>query len=253
MKTVSNPVRHGRKYAGGSTAMLIGGLACAAIVWGLAFGTYYTYTADAAALNRFETARRVALAASDPFLQLGTFRSAIGDYGASCFVWDKTPCIRRADAEKELVRAGAAKGSVPALLFLFDTSVRTPGIYFYDLPASESGRLRQRLIDLADTAPVTKASAEIFSEAAQVLRYGTYTQQTHAARLYVKAWQAGAPWAASQLADLYQTGLKDNARAYFWHVRAGNVPVNTPEVNSLSGEQKMRLERLATDNSLTDI
>ncbi|MGC1082178.1 hypothetical protein WKH00_23175, partial [Pantoea agglomerans] len=60
--------------------MLIGGLACAAIVWGLAFGTYYAYTADAAALNRFETARRVALAASDPFLQLGTFRSAIGDY-----------------------------------------------------------------------------------------------------------------------------------------------------------------------------
>ena len=50
----------------------------------------------------------------------------------------------------------AKKGSVPALVFLFDTGIKWPLINYTDLPDDESQRLGQRLISLAESAPVTK-------------------------------------------------------------------------------------------------
>ena len=81
----------------------------------------------------------------------------------------------------------AKKGSVPALVFLFDTGIKWPLINYTDLPDDESQRLGQRLISLAESVPVTKENAALFSEAAQLLKYSTHT--TKAIDLYVKAWQ----------------------------------------------------------------
>lgn len=187
----------------------------------------------------------------DPFLELGRFRSAIGDYGKSCFIFAEANCNRRVEVENELVVAGAKKGSVPALVFLFDTSIKWPLIKFTDLPQGESQRLAQRLVSLAESAPVTKDNAALFYEAAELLKYSTSTAK--AIDLYTKAWQTGSPWAASDLADIYDEILNDKTRAYFWSVRAGNLPSGAEGVNSLSAEEKLTLQSKAQDTNLVNI
>lgn len=229
----------------------ISDLALAAVIGGLAFAAYHEFAKEKAEEQTFEAARQAALDAPDPFLELEKFTSASGDYGKSCFILLRGPCERRTEVENELVVAGAKKGSVPALVFLFDTSIKSPLVNYTDLPDDESQRLGQRLISLAESAPVTKENAALFSEAAALLKYSTQTAK--AIDLYVKAWQTGAPWAASGLAYIYDEILNDQTRAYFWYVRAQNVPVGTESFNSLSAEQKLTLQSKARDTNLANI
>ncbi|RPD91609.1 hypothetical protein BBB56_23440 [Candidatus Pantoea deserta] len=155
------------------------------------------------------------------------------------------------EVENELVTAGVKKGSVPALIHLFDSGIKWPPISYTDLPDNESQRLGQRLISLAESAPVTKENAALFFEAAELLKYSTHTAK--AIDLYVKAWQTGAPWAASELAYIYDEILNDKTRAYFWYVRARNVPVGTESFKSLSAEEKLTLQSKAHDTNLVNI
>ncbi|WP_123803264.1 hypothetical protein [Candidatus Pantoea deserta] len=222
-----------------------------ALLGGLAFGAYYSYSAEKAEEQAFETARQTALDAPDPFLELARFRSAIGDYGKSCSIFADAICKRRMEVENELVTAGVKKGSVPALIHLFDSGIKWPPISYTDLPDNESQRLGQRLISLAESAPVTKENAALFFEAAELLKYSTHTAK--AIDLYVKAWQTGAPWAASELAYIYDEILNDKTRAYFWYVRARNVPVGTESFKSLSAEEKLTLQSKAHDTNLVNI
>lgn len=229
----------------------ISNLAMAAVIGGLAFGAYHTHSVDKAEEQTFKAARQAALNAPDPFLELDRFRSAIGDYGKSCYVFADADCKRRTETENELVVAGARKGSVPALIFLFNSGIRWPPISYTDLPDNESQRLGQRLISLAESAPVTKENAALFSEAAALLKYSTQTAK--AIDLYVKAWQTGAPWAASELAYIYDEILNDKTRAYFWYVRAQNVPAGTESFKSLSADEKLTLQSKAHDKDLVNI
>ena len=229
----------------------ISNLAMAAVIGGLAFGAYHTHSVDKAEEQTFKAARQAALDAPDPFLELDRFRSAIGDYGKSCFVFADAICKRRTETENELVVAGVKKGSVPALVFLFDTGIKSPLINYTDLPDDESRLLKLRLIILAENAPVTKENAALFSEAAALLKYSTQTAR--AIDLYVKAWQTGAPFAASGLAYIYDEILNDKTRAYFWYVRAQNVPAGTDSFNSLSAEEKLTLQSKANDTNLVNI
>jgi len=223
----------------------------AAILGGLAFGAYHEHTKDKVEEQTFAAARQAALDAPDPFLELDRFRSAIGDYGKSCYVFADANCKRRTETENELVVAGARKGSVPALIFLFNSGIRWPPISYTDLPDNESQRLGQRLISLAESAPVTKENSAFFSAAAALLKYSTQTAR--AIDLYVKAWQTGAPWAASELAYIYDEILNDKTRAYFWYVRAQNVPAGTDSFSSLSAEEKLTLQSRANDTNLVNI
>lgn len=141
------------------------------------------------------------------------------------------------------------KGSVPALVFLFDTGIKSPLINYTDMPDDESQRLG--LIILAENAPVKKENAALFSEAAALLKYSTQTAK--AIDLYIKAWQTGAPWAASELANIYDEILNDKTRAYFWYVRAQNVPAGTESFKSLSAEKKLTLQSKAHDTNLVNI
>jgi len=229
----------------------ISNLAMAAVIGGLAFGAYHTHSVDKAEEQTFKAARQAALDAPDPFLELDRFRSAIGNYGKSCYVFADANCKRRTETENELVVAGVKKGSVPALVFLFDTGIKSPLINYTDLPDDESRPLKLRLIILAENAPVTKENAALFSEAAELLKYSTHTAK--AIDLYVKAWQTGAPWAASNLADIYDEMLNDQTRAYFWYVRAQNVPVGKESFKGLSAEEKLTLQSKAHDTELVNI
>lgn len=229
----------------------ISNLAMAAVIGGLALGAYHTHSADKAEEQTFEAARQAALNAPDPFLELDRFRSAIGDYGKSCYVFADANCKRRTETENELVVAGGKKGSVPALVFLFDTGIKSPLINYTDLPDDESRPLKLRLIILAENAPVTKENAALFSEAAALLKYSTQTAK--AIDLYTKAWQTGAPWAASELAYIYDEILNDKTRAYFWYARARNVPVGNESFKSLSAEKKLTLQSKAHETSLVSI
>lgn len=225
----------------------INNLAMAAIIGGLAFGAYHASVKDEAEEQTFEAARQAALNAPDPFLELDRFRSAIGDYGKSCYVFADANCKRRTETENELVVAGVKKGSVPALVFLFDTGIKSPLINYTDLPDDETRYLKLRLIILAENAPVTKENAALFSEAAALLKY---RKTAKAIDLYVKAWQTGAPFAASELAYIYDEILNDKTQAYFWYARAQNVPAGTDRFNGLSAEEKLTLQSKANDTNL---
>lgn len=246
----SGPRRNDAK-SGIGTEVVISVLAIVAVIAGISFVLYHLQRTENAEQQKFEAARQAALNAPDPFLELDRFRASIGEYGNACF-FRPNACIRRANAEDELVVAGARKGSVPALVHLFNTGIKRPRITYTDLPAGEAERLGHRLIALAEKAPVSKDNAGLFVEAADLLKYGAYVEldTAKAISLYVKAWQSGDRWAASKLADLYETNLTDIPRAYFWHVRARNVPIGEKR---LSNEQKLLLERKAADKTQTDI
>lgn len=250
MSQNSRPRRNAAK-SGIGTEVVISVLTIVAVIVGASFGIYHHQSTEKVELQRFEGARQAALDAPDPFLELDRFRSSIGEYGEDCY-FNADPCIRRANAEDELVMAGARKGSVPALVHLFDTGIKRPRITYTDLPAGEAERLGHRLIAAAEKAPVSKENAGLFVEAAELLKYGAYVEldTAKAISLYVKAWQSGDRRAASELAHLYETNLTDIPRAYFWHVRARDVPIGEKR---LSNEQKLLIERKAADKTQTDI
>lgn len=204
---------------------------------------------------QFEAARTAALKADDPFLALETFTKQSGVYGLDCsFITpDKSPCEIREETEKQIVLTAVDKGSVPALIFLFDSYSKRPNVYPRDIDAEKAGQAAQRLVALAESAPVDKKNTALLMRAGDVLQAGQYVLQDsrRAAALYVKAWQAGDQRAAGELVKVYRF-LKDSRRTYFWEVRSKDVQ-QLDSRDQLTGDEISAIQKLAADSSRTDL
>ncbi|ECQ2987405.1 TPA: hypothetical protein PJH04_002884 [Escherichia coli] len=214
-------------------------------------------------VQQFEAARTAALKADDPFLELERFNQQSGDYGRDCDTFgaflfgsfDSTDkaCKERDKATRDMVLKAVEKGSVPALVFLFDPYSKTPGVYPRDIGAEKAGQAAARLVALAESAPVDSKNQALLMRAGDVLQAGQYVLQDsrRAATLYVKAWQAGDPRAASELAKVYRF-LKDSRRTYFWEVRSKDVQ-QLDSRGQLTGDEISAIQKLAADSSRTDL
>ncbi|EBW6236212.1 hypothetical protein DPY89_13070 [Salmonella enterica subsp. enterica serovar Enteritidis] len=213
--------------------------------------------------QQFEAARTAALKADDPFLALATFEQQSGDYGRGCDTagafffgsWyaSSKDCKARDKATRDMVLKAVEKGSVPALVFLFDPYSKTPGVYPRDIGAEKAGQAAARLVALAESAPVDGKNQALLMRAGDVLQAGKYVLQDsrRAAALYVKAWQAGDPRAASELAKVYRF-LQDSRRTYFWEVRSKDVQ-QLDSRGQLTGDEISAIQKLAADSSRTDL
>nr|WP_172686306.1 hypothetical protein [Salmonella enterica] len=113
---------------------------------------------------KFEAARMAALKADDPFLALDSFEQQSGDYGRDCdslgaflfgnFASTDKACRARDEATRDMVLKAVEKGSVPALVFLFDPGSKTPDVYPRDIDPQKAGQAAERLVALAESAPV---------------------------------------------------------------------------------------------------
>lgn len=147
--------------------------------------------------------RTAALKADDPFLALDSFEQQSGDYGRDCdslgaflfgnFASTDKACRARDEATRDMVLKAVEKGSVPALVFLFDPGSKTPDVYPRDIDPQKAGQAAERLVALAESAPVDSKNQALLMRAGDVLQAGQYVLQDsrRAAALYVKAWQAG--------------------------------------------------------------
>ncbi|ELS3177568.1 hypothetical protein R5D76_004198 [Salmonella enterica] len=214
-------------------------------------------------VQQFEAARTAALKADDPFLALERFNQQSGDYGRDCDTFgaflfgsfDSTDkaCKERDKATRDMVLKAVEKGSVPALVFVFDPYSKTPGVYPRDIGAEKAGQAAARLVALAESAPVDSKNQALLMRAGDVLQAGQYVLQDsrRAAALYVKAWQAGDPRAASELAKVYRF-LKDSRRTYFWEVRSKDVQ-QLDSRGQLTGDEISAIQKLSADSSRTDL
>ncbi|ECC4040324.1 hypothetical protein C2N68_23065 [Salmonella enterica] len=210
-------------------------------------------------VQQFEVARTAALKADDPFLALERFNQQAGGYGLDCdtlgFPTDSVQkaCTARKKAKQDIILKAIEKGSVPALVFLFDPNIKTPGVYPGDIDAERAGQAAKRLVALAESAPVDRKNQALLMRAGDVLQAGQYVLQDsrRAAALYVKAWQAGDPRAAGELAKVYRF-LKDSRRTYFWEVRSKNV-MQLDSRDQLTGDEISAIQKLAADSSRTDL
>ncbi|WP_164040246.1 hypothetical protein [Serratia marcescens] len=150
--------------------------------------------------QQFESAKIAALAADDPFLELDTFRKHAGNYGEKCKSWldviykkKPDPCKTRASVEKEIVMASIDKGSIPAIIFLFDPYAKSPQLYPFELGKAKAEKLASQLVELAETAPVRSENQALLMSAGRLLQSGKYIPQDlqRAAEMYLKAWQSG--------------------------------------------------------------
>lgn len=218
-----------------------------------------------AELFQFEAASKTALSAADPFVALKQFDEQAGDYGKDCGEslgeWlfgvshsRRVACEKRLEMQTKIVVASVNKGSMPAFMFLLDSGPKYPPVYLKDMPADYANRQRARLFELARTLPPTMENAELFRRAAEDLQTGNNVMQdsTAAIALYKKAWQAGDKSAADDLSDVYAF-LGDTPRAYFWKIRANSLPENTKDVDKLTPEEKIVIQRKAADVTQTDI
>ncbi|EBU2048079.1 hypothetical protein CTO56_18255 [Salmonella enterica] len=214
-------------------------------------------------VQQFEAARTAALKADDPFRALETFEQQSGDYGRGCDsmtafwfgTFDSTDkaCKARYKARQDMVLKAVEKGSVPALVFLFDPYSKTPGVYPRDIGAEKAGQAAERLVALAESAPVDRNNQALLMRAGDVLQAGKYVLQDsrRAAALYVKAWQAGDQGAAGELVKVYRF-LKDSRRTYFWEVRSKDVQ-QLDSRDQLTGDEISNIQRLAADSSRTNL
>lgn len=206
--------------------------------------------------QQFEAARDAALKAKDPYLALETFRAQSGDYQTSCSVTISSifshSCDERGETEKNIVLAALDKGSVPALVFLFDPYGKVPSVYPNDLARPKAEQLAGRLLDLAEKAPADQAHQALLLNAARVSQRGAYVSQNSAkaAAYYIRAWQAGERTAAAELADLYRY-TKDYRRAYFWAIRSRGL--NNDDRAQLTGQDITEIQRLAADNTRVNL
>ncbi|AQL13594.1 TPA: hypothetical protein ACWSTX_002534 [Escherichia coli] len=212
---------------------------------------------------QFEAARTAALKADDPFLALDSFEQQSGDYGRDCdslgaflfgnFASTDKACRARDEATRDMVLKAVEKGSVPALVFLFDPGSKTPDVYPRDIDPQKAGQAAERLVALAESAPVDSKNQALLMRAGDVLQAGQYVLQDsrRAAALYVKAWQAGDQRAADELVRVYHF-LKDSRRTYFWEVRSKNVQQLDSRAE-LTGDEISAIQKLAADSSRTDI
>lgn len=212
---------------------------------------------------QFEAARTAALKADDPFMALATFEQQSGDYGRDCDTlgaflfgnFDSTAkaCEARDKATRDMVLKAVEKDSVPALVFLFDPYSKTPGVYPGDIDAEKAGQAAERLVALAESAPVDRKNQVLLMRAGDVLQAGQYVLQDsrRAAALYVKAWQAGDQRAAGELVKVYRF-LKDSRRTYFWEVRSKDVQ-QLDSRDQLTGDEISAIQKLAADSSRTNL
>ncbi|MHB6932285.1 hypothetical protein ACYCG2_20705 [Klebsiella pneumoniae] len=208
---------------------------------------------------QFEAARTAALKADDPFLALDSFEQQSGDYGRDCdtlgFPMDSVEkaCTAREKARQDIILKAIENGSVPALVFLFDPGSKTPDVYPRDIDPQKAGQAAERLVALAESAPVDSKNQALLMRAGDVLQAGQYVLQDsrRAAALYVKAWQAGDQRAADELVRVYHF-LKDSRRTYFWEVRSKNVQQLDSRAE-LTGDEISAIQKLAADSSRTDI
>lgn len=208
---------------------------------------------------QFEAARTAALKADDPFMALATFEQQSGDYGRDCYTLgfpidsEEKACRVRENARQDIILKAIENGSVPALLFLFDSGSKTPGVYPRDIDAEKAGQAAERLIALAESAPVDRNNQALLMRAGDVLQAGKYVLQDsrRAAALYVKAWQAGDQRAAGELVNVYRF-LKDSRRTYFWEVRSKDVQ-QLDSRNQLTGDEISAIQKLAADRSRTNL
>ncbi|EPJ7340374.1 hypothetical protein QDT89_002980 [Escherichia coli] len=131
---------------------------------------------------QFEAARTAALKADDPFLALDSFEQQSGDYGRDCdslgaflfgnFAPTVKACQARYEATRDMVLKAVEKGSVPALVFLFDPSSKTPDVYPRDIDPQKAGQAAERLVALAESAPVDSKNQALLMRAGEVLQAG---------------------------------------------------------------------------------
>ncbi|EDS3898578.1 hypothetical protein YB04_004160 [Salmonella enterica subsp. enterica] len=203
---------------------------------------------------QFEAARTAALKADDPFLALDSFEQQSGDYGRDCDpLGAYKACQARNEATRDIVLKAVEKGSVPALVFLFDPGIKTPDVNPQDIDPQKAGQAAERLVALAESAPVDGKNQTLLMRAGDVLQAGQYILQDsrRAAALYVKAWQAGDQRAADELVRVYHF-LKDSRRSYFWAVRSKDVQ-QLDNRAGLTGDEIIAIQKLAADSSRTDI
>ncbi|EDE7885769.1 hypothetical protein BZP39_20060 [Salmonella enterica subsp. enterica serovar Enteritidis] len=213
--------------------------------------------------QQFEAARMAALKADDPFLALDTFEQQSGDYGRFCdsltdFLFGTVDsryraCEVRDKATRDIVLNAIERDSAPALVFLFDSDSKTPDVYPRDLDPQKAGQAAERLVALAESAPVDSKNQALLMRAGDVLQAGQYILQDsrRAAALYVKAWQAGDQRAAGELVKVYNF-LKDSRRTYFWEVRSKDV-LQLDSRADLTGDEIIAIQKLAADSSRTNL
>lgn len=213
--------------------------------------------------QQFEAARTAALKADDPFLALDTFEQQSGDYGRFCdsltdFLFGTVDsryraCEVRDKATRDIVLNAIERDSAPALVFLFDSDSKTPDVYPRDLDPQKAGQAAERLVALAESAPVDSKNQALLMRAGDVLQAGQYILQDsrRAAALYVKAWQAGDQRAAGELVKVYNF-LKDSRRTYFWEVRSKDV-LQLDSRADLTGDEIIAIQKLAADSSRTNL
>ncbi|EHG0245973.1 hypothetical protein NEX54_003861 [Escherichia coli] len=163
-----------------------------------------------------EATRTAAQKADDLFLELETFDLLSGDYGPDCDTFGVCVNPRNIGAEK-------------------------------------AGEAAERLIELAESAPVDRINQALLMRAGDVLQEGKYVMQDsrRAAALYVKAWEAGDQEAASRLVAVYRF-LKDSRRTYFWEVRSKDVQ-QLDSRDQLTGDEISAIQKIAADSSRTNL
>lgn len=213
--------------------------------------------------QQFEAARTAALKADDPFLALDSFEQQSGDYGRFCdsltdFLFGTVgsryrACEVRDKATRDIVLNAIERDSAPALVFLFDPDSKTPDVYPRDLDPQKAGQAAERLVALAESAPVDSKNQALLMRAGDVLQAGQYVLQDsrRAAALYVKAWQAGDQRAAGELVKVYHF-LRDSRRTYFWEVRSKDV-LQLDSRAELTGDEIIAIQKLAADSSRTNL
>lgn len=197
----------------------------------------------------FAAARQAAISAPDTMQALKQFREKLGDYGTCSGLFtgpaEARTCLARDDAEREILMAGIAKGSVSAYAYAYDDNYDD---LLYSLP-DKTRYLQQhadQLFALADSAETRPENGKLLFLAGQALQNGWYTSQDSARAIgyLLRAWQAGYPDSADELADTYRF-LKDKPRAYFWQLRSQQG--DTSITDAMTGGQILEIQRLAAD------
>lgn len=213
-------------------------------------------------IMQFEKARQAALNADDPFQALDAFNRQAGEYGLNCDTFGNllfgtsekrlAACNTRDRAIREIVLRAIEKGSVPALVFLFEPHKKSPEVYPENLGSDEATKLAEKLVEMAEKSPADSKDTALLMRAGVVLQSGYYVHQDprRAADLYVRAWLAGNKYAANKLAELYRF-LKDFRRAYFWEIRSRNLKNDSRSY--LSGQEISDIQRLVADDSRGNI
>lgn len=213
-------------------------------------------------VKQFEAAYQATLNADDPFQALDLFEMQSGGYGRNCdsaraflfSIWyaPSKDCEARDNAMQEIILKAIEKGSMRALIFLFDPSQKLPGVYPENLDNDVTTKLAERLVKLAEKAPAGRKNTLLLMRAGDVLQSGKYVLQDSrkAADLHVRAWLAGDSYAASKLVGVYSY-LKDYRRAYFWEIRSRNLKYDFR--SELSSDEIIEIQQLASDSSRSNL